>query len=86
MPHEITFLDSGREPQCASDPAFPLGRDSDISQGATITCKVTLPYPAPRCGSMLVRCLTCGYSAACTVADRVDDPRTTKLPCKSAVQ
>lgn len=86
MSHEITFLDSGREPKCAPNPDYPLGRDMDVSEGATKFCKVSLPYPAPRCGVMAVQCLACGYSAACTVAGRVDDPRSIKLPCKNSIQ
>lgn len=86
MSHKITFMDSGREPKCPPNPAFPIGMDIDVSEGVTKTCKVTLPYPAPRCGAMIVKCLTCGYTAAITVAGRVDDARTVKLPCKNAVQ
>lgn len=79
---KIVFLDSGREPQCAPDPAFPNGRELDISKGAAKTCVATLPYPAPRCGVMMVKCERCGYSAAVTVAGRPDDPRNVTLPCK----
>lgn len=86
MSHEITFIDSGREPKCAPNPDYPLGIDQDASEGATVTCKVSLPYPAPRCGAMIVKCLTCGYSVGCTVAGRVDDPRTIRLPCKNSAQ
>ena len=78
---KVTFLDAGREPKCPPDPAFPTGRDCDSSFGAERTCTVDIPYPAPRCGSMLVECPVCGLRAAITVAGRPDDPKTWKLPC-----
>ena len=83
---EIQWLDRGREPQCAPNPAHPLGIDVDLSEGVTKTCKASLPYPAKRCGVWMVKCLDCGYVGACTTAGRVDDPRSIKLPCKSATQ
>lgn len=86
MSHKVTFIDSGREPKCAPNPDYPIGRDLDLSEGATKTCKVMLPYPAPRCGAMVARCLTCGMSVGCTVAGRVDDPRTIKMACKGMLQ
>lgn len=86
MSHDIVFIDGNRKAKLPPNPAYPLGIDLDVSDGATAICKVSLPYPAPRCGAMMVRCLTCGYTAACTVAGRVDDPRTIKLPCQSAGQ
>ncbi len=67
-------------------PAYPLGIDVDLSEGVTKSCKTPLPYPAKRCGVWHVKCLDCGYVGACTTAGRVDDPRSIKLPCKSAVQ
>jgi hypothetical protein len=79
---KVTFLDSGHEPKCAPDPAFPEGRDVDLSKGASKTCAADLPYPAPRCGVMMLKCERCGYSAAVTVAGRIDDPRKVTLPCK----
>ena len=46
--HEITFLDSGREPQVAPNPDYPDGVDLDPTEGAPVqSCKVMLPYPAP---------------------------------------
>lgn len=79
---KVTFLDSGREPQCAPNPAFPNGLDVDLSGGAAATCSTALPYPAPRCGAMIVTCEACGFTAAVTVAGRPDDPRSVKLPCQ----
>lgn len=81
MPHEVTWLDRGREPQCEPNPAFPLGIDLDCSGGAETSCKVSLPYPAKRCGVYFVKCLDCKRTVACTTAGRPDDPRSMKMPC-----
>lgn len=80
----ITWHDSGREPQCRPDPAYPNGRDLPAPRGSAATCKTDLPYPAKRCGHIIVRCETCGYSIAITTAGRPDDPRSVELPCQSA--
>ncbi len=80
---KITFLDSGREPQCEPNPDYPLGMDVDMSEGAEVTCSTALPYPAPRCGAMVVECETCGIRVACTVAGRPDDPRSVKIACRA---
>ena len=78
----IYWIDSGREPQCAPNPAFPNGVDLDFySKRVVQTCKVPLPYPARRCGAYAVRCLLCGYSVYVTTAGRPDDPRSVVLPC-----
>jgi hypothetical protein len=79
---KITFLDSGREPEHKPHPDFPKGKDIDLSLGAKRFCNVTLPYPAPRCGLMLVECNDCEIRIGLTVAGRVDDPRTVKIACK----
>jgi hypothetical protein len=81
---KVTFLDGGRSPRCQPNPAYPEGIDVDLSDGAAMTCMTTLPYPAPRCGLMLVVCKRCGFSAIVTVAGRQDDPRSAKLPCKGS--
>jgi hypothetical protein len=80
MKVEIEWEDSGREPQCPPDPAFPEGKDLDISDGITPHCRITLPYPARRCGVYYVRC-KCGMNVACTTAGRPDDPRSITLRC-----
>lgn len=80
---EVCFLDSGREPQCPPDPQFPSGRDVAIST-AEPACTAQLPYPAPRCGAMVAVCRICGVRVAVTVAGRVDDPRTVRIPCRVA--
>lgn len=79
---DIAWLDRGREPQCAPDPAYPTGKDLDGSDGAEATCTATLPYPAPRCGVYIVECKTCGIRVGCTTAGRPDDPRTLKIACR----
>jgi len=81
MTMKIVFLDSGREPKCPADPAFPDGMDVDLSHGASVCCLVKLPYPAPRCGIMSVRCEKCGLVNMVTVAGRRDDPRSIKMAC-----
>jgi hypothetical protein len=80
--HEVTFVDSGREPQVPPNPAYPEGIDLDLTEGAAVqSCKVMLPYPAPRCGLMAVVCKRCGFTVAATVAGRPDDPRSVRLAC-----
>jgi hypothetical protein len=78
----ITWIDRKREPQCPPDPAYPLGVDLDLSEGMPNACKVSLPYPARRCGAYVVECPNCGTRVICTTAGRVDDPRSVKLACK----
>lgn len=78
----VQFLSNGRKAQCAPDPAHPEGIDIDLTDGEPVCCRAKLPYPAECCGVLVVRCRTCGYSAAITTAGRTDDPRTVKLPCK----
>jgi hypothetical protein len=78
----VGWVDSGREPQCAPDPAYPAGVDIDTSNGAARTCHRALPYPAKRCGYFLVQCMECELSCVITTAGRVDDPRSVTLRCK----
>jgi hypothetical protein len=79
---KIDWHDSGREPQCAPDPAYPNGIDIDASEGAATRCKSTLPYPAKRCGYFMVECRCCGIRVTITTAGRPDDPRSITLPCQ----
>jgi predicted RNA-binding Zn-ribbon protein involved in translation (DUF1610 family) len=83
MTFKVVFLDSGREPQCPSDPKFPEGKIVDMSRGSNVTCETDIPYPAPRCGVMIIQCETCKVSIAVTVAGRPDDPRLVRIPCMS---
>ena len=79
---KVSWVDSGREPQCPADPAYPDGKHIDVSNGAKKTCKVSLPYPAKRCGYYALRCNECGYGAVITTAGRPDDPKSAIVPCK----
>lgn len=81
MTHSFIFLDSGREPQCPSNPAYPNGKHVRAAGTGRPTCEVKLPYPAPRCGVMVVKCDACGLSVGLTVAGRPDDPCTVQLEC-----
>jgi hypothetical protein len=79
----ITWADSGQEPKCPPNPEYPAGVDLDVSNGAKITCLVTLPtYPAPRIGLYRIRCETCDVRVAVTTAGRPDDPRSVRIACK----
>jgi hypothetical protein len=78
---KVTFLDAHREPKCSPNPKFPNGMCVDLSLGAERICAVKLPYPAPRCGAMLIECEVCDLRVAVTVAGRVDDPHTVKMAC-----
>lgn len=80
---KIEWIDSGREPQQSPDPAYPTGKDIDISDGAAKTCFTELPYPAKRCGVYRVQCEECGFVFGITTAGRLDDPRSVKVPCKT---
>lgn len=83
-PHlKIVWLDSGREPQCPSNPRYPNGIDIFAPPNTKRACVTTLPYPAPRCGVHLITCSLCGLKAAVTAAGRPDDPRSIHLPCRS---
>jgi hypothetical protein len=78
---EVEWVDGGREPQCAPDPAYPAGKDLDASEGAP-SCFVELPYPAKRCGLYIVKCSRCEMSIGVTTAGRPDDPRSLRMPCR----
>jgi hypothetical protein len=78
----VKWIDAGREPQCAPDPAFPTGVDIDASRPGEPSCRVELPYPARRCGAYDVTCNICGLRAATTTAGRPDDPRSLTVPCQ----
>jgi hypothetical protein len=84
MTIDVTFLDSGREPQCKPDPSFPNGKPINMTTSPLQkSCTNNLPYPAPRCGAYVVTCTICGYRAVLTVAGRPDDPSMVTLPCKT---
>ena len=81
MALSVEWKDSGREPQCAPNPAYPVGIDVDLSEGAE-SCSVALPYPAQRCGVYIVECDKCGKRVGVTTAGRPDDPRSVKVGCE----
>lgn len=78
---KIKWLDRNREPKCAPNPAYPKGKDVDMSDGAANTCYTELPYPAKRCGLYVVECPKCSLVIGVTTAGRPDDPRSLKVAC-----
>ena len=84
MTIEVTFIDSGREPECKPDPAYPNGKLVNCATSPLVkTCTRNLPYPAPRVGSYLIRCIKCDWRGVVTVAGRPDDPSMITIPCKA---
>lgn len=82
----VSFIDSGRTAQYPPDPAYPMGTIADLTRGKTPTCRVDLPYPAPRCGQWVVGCTRCHQVNVITAAGRVDDPRRVILACKTPTE
>jgi hypothetical protein len=78
---KIEWVDRGVEPREKPDPNFPDGIDLNMAMGRSPSCKVTLPYPAPRCGYYYVECKTCGENVLLSTAGRRDDPRSVTLAC-----
>jgi len=78
----IIWYDSGREPQCPSNPLFPQGMDINLQGTALHGCTVMLPYPAKRCGVYQLICKVCGLSVGVTTAGRPDDPRSLTVACR----
>ena len=84
--HSVEWRPSGRgKARCAADPAYPDGVAVDVSGGATTTCRVDVPYPAPACGAWLIHCPACRFTVLVTAAGRDDDPRSVLLPCTPAI-
>ncbi len=84
MTFKIEWIDRGREPQCAPDPAYPNGKPIRLTNEAKATakhCKVDLPYPAKRCGIYIIECERCGLRVGITTAGRPDDPTYIELAC-----
>ena len=81
---KVTWIDSGRTAKGKPDPRYPEGIDVRLPHDKNRpTCRVELPYPAPRIGFHLIECERCGYSAVVTAAGRCDDPRSVTLPCRT---
>jgi hypothetical protein len=79
---KVEWIDSGRDPRCSPNPAYPNGVDLDCSDGAAVTCDQVLPYPAKRCGYYYVECETCNTNILITTAGRPDDPKSVKIACR----
>lgn len=79
---KVKWVDGKREPQCASNPAYPDGVDVDATTLGQDGCVTALPYPAKRCGHFVVECKKCGSRGVVTTAGRADDPRSVKVPCR----
>lgn len=82
MTFDVHFLDAGRYAEKPADPKYPDGTWVNLSENAIqVSCTRGLPYPAPRCGSYVIRCRVCGKTVAISVAGRADDPRRVTIPC-----
>lgn len=80
--HKVTFHSTGERARCAPDPRYPIGIDTDLTNGATITCTIRVQYPAQCIGIHLIECVTCGMRVAVTAAGRPDDPREVRIACR----
>jgi hypothetical protein len=80
---EISWLDRGRDPTCAPDPNYPNGKDVDVvvCPDKPICEGELQPYPAPRCGLIMIKCNRCGSVTGVTTAGRPDDPRSLRMNC-----
>lgn len=75
--------DAGAEPQVApDDPAWPQGRDVDISACAPTSCRLALRCPARRIGRYIITCRLCGVRVGVSAAGRADDPRSIAMACR----
>ena len=84
--HSVEFQPSGRgKAKCAANPDYPEGVAVDISNGASATCAIDLPYPAPECGTYIVKCHLCRLAVALTAAGRPDDPTRLVMPCNLSI-
>ena len=80
------WVDYGREPKQKPNPAYPDGIDMDMRHDKDEpSCRMDLPYPAPRCGVHMVTCDVCHLSIAITTAGRPDDPRSVRVSCMRRV-
>lgn len=80
---DINFIKSGRgKAQFASNPKYPDGINIDIA-GSKKGCLVKLDYPAPECGTWIIKCNKCLLTIGLTAAGRIDDPVSVIIPCKN---
>lgn len=91
MTLKVEWVDSGREPKCDPNPAYPTGVDIRIPptrewHREDRRCSIALPYPAKRCGLYVVNCSTCGMQMGITTAGRADDPRSVSVCCDEKLQ
>lgn len=84
LAHKVEWIDGGREPQCEPDPRWPNGMVIDISIPDWPSCRIELPYPSPRCGTLMIDCEVCRVRISLTTAGRADDPREITIPCRLA--
>jgi hypothetical protein len=80
---KLMWFDGHRSPKCPADPKYPDGVVVDLSNGGEATCKIELPYPAPRVGHYEIECRLCNIRVGCTTAGRRDDPCAIVIPCKT---
>lgn len=80
---KFKFLSHNRKAKFPPNPEHPDGIDIDLSNGAKLNCRISLPYPAECCGVWSVYCSVCNLNVLVTAAGRADDPRSVKLACKN---
>lgn len=79
---KVRWKDHHQEPRHGINPAYPAGRDCDLSYGRKRFCEGKLDYPAKGYGAWDISCRTCGVNALLTTTGRADDPRSFKLACR----
>jgi hypothetical protein len=78
---EVKWIDRGRPPKNAPDPAFPDG--VHVDSGERPACLVELPYMTQtNIGYWVVECKKCKTNVVISMASRPDDPRSVMLPCR----
>jgi hypothetical protein len=79
----VEWIDAGEEPRHPADPRHPDGVDVVAALPSLPSVKITLPYPARRCGAYRVTCTACLQRFSLTTAGRADDPRSVTIPCRA---
>jgi hypothetical protein len=80
----VDWIDGHRTSEQAADPAWPDGWAADVALDAPRACRVELPCPAAGRGMWVVVCTKCGFAFSLAAAGRADDPRSVRVPCKTA--